>query len=63
MFERDPSSGIVINTEDSYYKAIVARRQEKQEREVLKHQVLELQTELLEMKSLIQQVLTGKTYG
>ena len=63
MFVRDSSSGAIINTEDSYYKAIVARRGERQERQILHGQVSDLQKELLELKSLMQQVISGKKHG
>jgi hypothetical protein len=62
MFEKD-SSGVVINTQDSHYKAILARRQEKAAREALEQQFNDLQNELLELKALVQQAITGNNHG
>lgn len=63
MYVKDAASGVIINNEDSYYKALVARRQEKEAREALAQQVDGLQQELLEIKSLLRQVLTGTNHG
>jgi hypothetical protein len=63
MYVKDATSGVIINNEDSYYKALVARRQEKEARETLAQQVNSLQQELLEIKSLLRQVLTGTNHG
>ena len=63
MFARDPVSKVVINTEDSYYKAIVARRQDKKKNQELEAEIKDLRSELSEIKSLLQQVVSGKNYG
>jgi hypothetical protein len=63
MFVKDADSGIVINTEDAHYKAIIARRNERQQRENLDKQVDILFSELSEIKLLLQQVITGKNNG
>lgn len=62
MYVRDAASGVIINNEDSYYKALVARRQEKEARETLVQQVNGLQQELLEIRTLLRQVLTGTNH-
>jgi hypothetical protein len=63
MYTRDPVSKIVINSEDSYYKAIVARRQDKKKNQELESEIYELRNELTEIKTLLQQVVSGKNYG
>lgn len=63
MYARDPVTKVVINTEDSYYKAIVARRQDKKKNLELEGELKELRSELYEIKSLLQQVVSGKNYG
>ena len=63
MYARDPVSKAVINTEDSYYKAIVARRQDKKKNQKLEAEICDLRSELSEIKSLLQQVVSGKNYG
>ena len=62
MFVKD-SSGVVINTEDAHYKAIIARRYERAQRADLEKQVDSLFSELSEIKLLLQQVITGKNNG
>lgn len=63
MFARDPVSKVVINTEDSYYKAILARRQDKKKNRELEAEISDLRSELSEIKTLLQQVVSGKNYG
>lgn len=63
MYTRDPVSKVVINTEDSYYKALVARRQDKKKNQELEKEIVNLRDELSEIKSLLQQVVSGKKYG
>ena len=63
MFARDPVSKIIINTEDSHYKAIVARRQDKKKNQELEAEIKDIRSELSEIKSLLQQVVSGKNYG
>ena len=63
MFARDPVTKVVINTEDSYYKALVARRQDKKKNQELEKELTDLREELSEIKSLLQQVVSGKKYG
>ena len=63
MYARDPRSKAVINTDDRYYKSIVARRQDKKKNEELEQEMQELKSELCSIKSLLQQVMSGKNYG
>lgn len=63
MFARDPVTKVVINTEDSYYKALVARRQDKKKNQQLEGEIKNLRSELSEIKELLQQVVSGKNYG
>jgi hypothetical protein len=63
MFTRDPVSKVIINNEDSYYKAIVARRQDKKKNSALESELDTLRNELSEIKELLLQVVSGKNYG
>lgn len=63
MYARDPVTKVVINTEDSYYKAILARRQDKKKNYELENEMNSLRSELSEIKNLLNQVLSGKNYG
>ena len=63
MYTRDPVSKVVINNEDSYYKAIVARRQDARKKGELENEVNSLKSEIADIKELLQQVLSGKNYG
>lgn len=57
---RDTSSGAIINTNDSYYKQLlVSRSQSKQTQEVCQ-KMKALESELTEIKMLLQQVLNGR---
>lgn len=62
-FIRDPSSKAVINTDDSYYKSILAARQGKKESEEMCNKLQSLENELTEIKSLLQQFLVGRNNG
>ena len=63
MYARDPQSKAVINTDDGYYKSIVARRHDKKKNHELEQEMQDLKTELCSIKSLLQQVMSGKNYG
>jgi hypothetical protein len=63
MFKRDPVSKVVINSEDSYYKSIVARRQDLKKNEELECEITDLREELTSIKSLLQQILNGQNNG
>jgi hypothetical protein len=63
MFVKDPSSRMVINTDDSYYNTVVALRKGAKSEENMIEQINSLQSELSDIKKLLQQVLDGKNYG
>ena len=63
MYTRDPVSKAIINTEDSYYKAILARRLDNKKKNELEGEIDILRTELTEIKELLLQVVSGKKYG
>lgn len=62
MFVKDPC-GLIINKDDSYYKSVLVRRQQKRKTEELEYLVTELSCELTEIKSLLKDLLNGKNYG
>lgn len=54
------SQGVIINTDDSYYRAIVAQREsEKQAREMCA-KINDLEGELTEIRDLLKQVINRK---
>lgn len=62
-FMRDNGTGAIINTDDNYYKMILAKREEKKKAEVFRERMECLECELTEIKYLLKQVLNGKNYG
>ena len=52
--------GIIINTDDSHYRAILAQRQSQKQSEALCGEMDMLKTELADIKSLLQQVITNR---
>jgi hypothetical protein len=54
---------MVINTDDSYYNTVVALRKGAKSEENMIEQINSLQSELSDIKKLLQQVLDGKNYG
>jgi hypothetical protein len=63
MFTRDPVSKAIINTEDSYYKAILARRIDNKKKTELEGEIDKLRSELTEIKELLLQVVSGNKNG
>ena len=63
MYARDPHTKVVINTDDGYYKAMVARRQDKAKSSQLENELDDLRNDLNDIKASLQQVLNGKNYG
>ncbi len=54
------TQGVIINTDDSYYRAIVAQREsEKQAREMCA-KINDLEGELTEIRDLLKQVINRK---
>lgn len=62
MFIKD-SNGLVINTDESHYKSIIARRNQRKMIDRLDLQIEDLNTELSEIKSMLKQLMDGKNYG
>lgn len=54
------NQGVVINTDDSHYKAILAQRQSQKQTEMLCGKMNELETELVDIKNLLQQVIKNR---
>lgn len=63
MFTRDPVTKVVINTEDSYYKTILARRNDLVKNEQLQCELSELKDELYNIKMMLQQITCGNKDG
>lgn len=59
-YERDMKTGLVINTDDSQYKSILAMRNHKKQSERLCSEIDSLKDELSEIKALMQKVINGK---
>lgn len=51
------SEGVIINTDDSYYRSLVATRESKKQRADLEAEVHDLKSELSEIKTLIAQLV------
>lgn len=62
-FVKDPSSGLVINTDDAGYNYILAMRKKNNESRELCNKLQSLEGELTEIKTLLQAVINGKNYG
>jgi hypothetical protein len=62
MYARDPMSKAVINTDDGYYKSIVARRNDMKKNYALEQEIHNLKDELISIKTLLQQVISGKNH-
>lgn len=63
MYKRDPVTNVIINTDDSHYKAILAQRASKKTTQQLDNEITSLKSELSEIKTLLQDILSGKNYG
>lgn len=57
---RDTSSGAIINTNDSYYKQLVASRTQSRETQEVCQKMKALETELTQIKMMLQQVINGR---
>lgn len=57
------SSGMVINTDDSAYKAIVAQRESQKQARQLGAQVDSLKSELVEIRALLASITNGNKDG
>jgi len=59
-YVRDPSSNIIINTDDSYYHSLLALRQSQKEAEESCRKLQAIQADLNDIRYLLQQVVNGK---
>ena len=62
MFTKDVS-GLVINTDESHYKSIIARRKQHKKIDKLESDLCCLTAELQDIKSLLKDILNGKNHG
>lgn len=62
-FVRDTSSGAIINTNDSHYMQILAARSQKHQANDLMSRMNALESELKNIRTLLQQVLNGRKNG
>lgn len=60
---RDMTSGAIINMDDSYYKYILAAREQGKKTQDVCQEMNELKAELSEIKALMQQFLNGRRDG
>lgn len=60
---RDPRTGVVINTDDSHYKAILADRQLRKQSSDLQNQINNLNKDMAEIRNLLVQVVNGINNG
>ena len=62
-YVRDPRTGVVINTDDSQYKAILADRQLRKQSRDLQNQIDNLNKDMSEIRNLLVQVVNGINNG
>lgn len=62
-YVRDPRTGVVINTDDSQYKAILAERQLRKQSRDLQNQIDNLHKDMSEIRNLLVQVVNGINNG
>ena len=59
-FVRNSSTGVVINTDELYYKSLLAKRDSKKESNKLNEEISELKNELSSIKTLLEEVINGR---
>lgn len=59
-FVRDKQTGAVINTDDSYYRSILALRDSQKQAQMLCDELDSLKSEMATMRDLLKQVMDGK---
>lgn len=59
-FVRDKQTGAVINTDDSYYRSILALRDSQKQAQMLCGELDSLKSEMATMRDLLKQVMDGK---
>jgi len=60
MFVKDPSTKMVINTDDSHYKSILVAREAEKRAKDFEQRTMAVESELRDIKNLLKQVLDGK---
>ena len=54
------AQGVIINTDDSYYKAVVAQRESEKRAREMHSKISDLESELSEIRDLLKQVINRK---
>lgn len=54
------SQGVIINTDDSYYKAVIAQRESEKKARDMKNKMQDLESEITEIRDLLKQVINRK---
>jgi hypothetical protein len=54
------TQGVIINTDDSYYKAIVAQRESEKKAREMETKMQDLESEITEIRDLLKQVINRK---
>lgn len=62
-YVRDKTTGAVINTDDSYYRSILALRDSQKQGQQLCQELDTLKSEMSVMRDLLKQVIDGKKNG
>lgn len=57
------ADGLLINTDDSHYRALLAARESQKEARRVYDQVQELTAEMNEIKALLRQAVNGTQHG
>lgn len=57
MFRKDPSTNMVINTDESHYKAILSSRSLKAQNAMLVSDLQDVKAELSEIRDLLKKVI------
>lgn len=54
------AQGVIINTDDSYYKAVIAQRESEKKAREMKNKMQDLESEITEIRDLLKQVINRK---
>ncbi len=54
------TQGVIINTDDSYYKAIIAQRESEKKAREMETKMQDLESEITEIRDLLKQVINRK---
>lgn len=61
-FIRSPSSGVIINTNEDQYQLILQARERAKEAQVISDKLKYLETELSTIKTLLVEIINGRTH-